>query len=279
MNGRKSFPYPVLSNGDDITGDFKPQFAYSIDPDFVTIKCEFEVTNEYVNKMIAENKALYSVEIECGSTYYRQLVTTNKRELEHKIPSDWLRERVDIRFYICATTEIDAYYPTGTHADFGNEPFYLEEGDVLATGGTTSFIVAKEFDPLNAPISSIIKLEKSKKQIAEMRVTYDNERIIIELPKQDFELYSQIKSNSAEMLHATLVLPVLVDAIYEISGKGTNNYQDFAWSDRLKHICIDRQIDIDEPLSAAQKILNNPINRSLQWRNKEALLSEEDADE
>lgn len=143
----------------------------------------------------------------------------------------------------------------------------------------SGFIVAKEFDPLNAPISSIIKLEKSKKQIAEMRVTYDNERIIIELPKQDFELYSQIKSNSAEMLHATLVLPVLVDAIYEISGKGTNNYQDFAWSDRLKHICIDRQIDIDEPLSAAQKILNNPINRSLQWRNKEALLSEEDADE
>lgn len=274
MGARKTFPYPVLGNGDDVGGDFKPQLSYTVNPDLVVVKCMFETTNDYIFDLISEGKAKYVVEIECANTYYRKLTAITSDSVEVEIMADKLRERVEVQFYICASSAIEEYYPTGTHVDFGNDPFYIDSGDVLALGGSTSFVVAKEFDPLSAPISSIIKLEAASNNSSEMRVMYDSDRIIIELAKQDFKTYSQTKDRSAEMLHSALVLPVLVDAIYEIGSRGSGNYQDFPWSERLRQICIDRQIDIEEPLSAAQKILNNPISRTLNWRNEE-LLSDE----
>lgn len=274
---RISFPYPVLGNGDDIQdGDFKPSLQYSITPDFVTMECGFELTNTDIASLVEEHVAAFLVEIECGNTYYRSTKQTSDRAMSIQIPVSELRERVDIGFYICTTQSLEAYLPAGAHEDFGDEPFYLEAGDIIALGGTTSFVVAKEFDPLNAPISSIIKLEKSTKNNADMRVSYDGERIVIQLPKKDFEAYSLIKSSSAELLHSTIVLPVLVDAIYEISDRGSGNYDGTVWSDRLRQICIERDINIDEPLVAAQRILNYPINRTLEWRSKNIMEMEEE---
>lgn len=274
MLDRKSFPYPVLGNGDDVSADFRPQLSYSITPDSVKVQCSFDLTDNYFQHLIAQEKAHYSIEFECGSTYFRHLITAKESSTTIDFPAESLRERVDVNFYICAVKTIEDYRPPTTHVDFGDDSFYIDAGDIIALGGSTSFIVAKEFDPLNAPISSIIKLEESN-TATEMRVAYDSSKIIISLPKADYEHYKLAKNSSAEMLHSSLVLPVLVDAIYEIGDKGSRNYNDFQWADRLKQICIDRQINMEEPLNAAQKILSNPISRTLAWRSKEALRDEE----
>lgn len=276
-NYRQPFPYPVLGNSDDINnGDFNPSLQYVITPDSITMNCNFELTNTYIADLINKHQATYLVEIECGNTYYRATEQTYESALSIQLPANTLRERVDVGFYICTTQSIEKYLPPNIHEDFGNEPFYLEPGDIIALGGATSFVAAKEFDPLNAPISSIIKLEKSTKNNTDMQVSYDGERIVVQLPKNDFEAYSLVKNSSAELLHSAIVLPVLVDAIYEISDRGSGNYDGTAWSERLKQICIDRNINIEEPLTAAQKILNHPINRTLEWRSKNIMEAEEE---
>jgi len=67
----KSYPFPVLGNEDDIKGLFKPSMRYTLEPNEVVIECEFELSNPTIEKLIAENKAGYFVQVECGNTFYR----------------------------------------------------------------------------------------------------------------------------------------------------------------------------------------------------------------
>lgn len=263
---QKNFPYPVLGNRNDISGEFIPELTYTIKEDYVEIKCKFKTTNDYIFNLIKNTRAKYFIEVECGSTFYRRLETTNNDDINIKIESNLLKEKVEVQFYICSVAKIENYHPEGTHSVFDNEIFNIEVGDILALGGTVDFIVAKEFDPLKAPISSIIRLVKSEsRNEGDIRVIYDNEKIIVELSKKDYEIYSQIKNNSIEILHSALVLPILVDAIYE-ANKGDDTLG--VWVDKLKQICNERKINMDDPLSAAQIILNNPISRTFKWRKK-----------
>lgn len=274
---QKCYPYPVLGNGDDISGEFTSQMKYSIYQENTIITCIFKTTNEYIADLIKKETATYCVEIQCSNTFFRFLQKTCSESIEITIPSDLLKEKVDVSFYICAVSKINDYRPRGTHADFDGETFNINCADILAIGGYASFVADKKFDPLNAPISSIIQIAKSKKiKDGEIQVNYDeDEKIIIELPEKDFEFYLSIKNNSSEMLHSAIVLPVLVDAIYEANGKGSGNYQDSGWSNRLKQISISQNISMDVPFLAAQKILENPINRTLNWLNKFEDLSNE----
>lgn len=264
------YPYPVLGNSDDISGEFITEISYSIKTDETIVNCEFKITNEYIANLIKKEEAEYCVEIQCSNTFFRILQKTNKENIEIPIPSESLKEKVDVNFYICATSKIDNYSPKGMHSDFDEKIFDINFGDILAIGGSASFVADKKFDPLRAPISSIIQLAKSEKlKDGEMQVNYEeDEKIIIELSQKDFEFYLSIKNNSAEMLHSAVVLPVLVDAIYEAAGKGNSGCQNSSWSNRLRQMLEAQNISIDVPLTAAQKILGNPVNRALNWRNK-----------
>lgn len=264
---QKFYPYPVLGNGDDINGEFIPSAYLTIEQINTTIKCNFETTNKYIAELIKNKIAVYCVEIECSSTFFRLVKRTDGNNIEISIPSNKLKETVNVSFYICAATKINDYAPNGMHPDFDGEIFDINCGDVLATGIPTSFIADKKFDPLNAPISSIIKIMPTQNK-EEMQVDYEGERIIIELPQKDYDLYLSIKNNSADMLHSSIVLPVLVDAIYEANGQGSGKYKNSDWSNRLKQMLKARNIDTGIPLLDAQKLLESPINRILNWRKK-----------
>ena len=173
-----------------------------------------------------------------------------------------MRERVDVSFCVCATQDIQDYSPEGIHPDLAGEPIAVEKGDVLADGGTGSFMADKTFDPLKAPVSSFMKIKEASEKSAPMAIEYGGDQIIIKLSKDDYKNYVFARKFAPSSLHSSLVLPALVDVLYVIN-KDDGRYEGSQWFDRIKQICRERDIVLDDPLIAAQRILGKPVERSL----------------
>lgn len=271
----KSYPFPVLGNEDDIKGLFKPSMRYTLDPTMVVVECDFELSNATIEQLVAQKKAGYLVQIECGNTFYRRTFVTQEASLRIEIDAGELRDRVDVSFCVCALSEINDYSPEGIHPDLAGEPTVVEAGDVLADGGTGYFIADKSFDPLKAPVASFMKVKQAKEKTAPMRMDYGGDQIIIKLSKDDYRNYAYAQKYAVSSLHATLVLPALIDAIYVINKDTT--YEGSVWFEKIKQICIARDIKLDDPLEAAQRLLSNPVERGLkEIRNMSSDTDEEE---
>src|SRR5690606_25615424 len=154
-----SYPYPVIGNENDVEGRFVvAEFIRSTDPDTITFNYAFEVTNPTLLELIGAGKAKFVIQIECSGTFQRFAYSTNEPKGTFQIPSNKLREKVMVRFFVCATQGISDYLPAGSHPDYEGTTFEVEPGDVLAVGGYTSFIAEKTFDPLKAPLDSLFRI-------------------------------------------------------------------------------------------------------------------------
>lgn len=264
------FPYPVLGSNGDIDGSFDVTIMmdFSI-VGFYTLNCEFKLENAYFENLIKTQQAVFMVEIECGATNYRNSFSTKDKKMTISIPDDFVRGRVDVKIYICAIKDIPEYKPTGMDTElYGDDSFEIKSGEIIAIHPSTMFLADPKYDSFNAPIRSFIKLKKSTTQSKEMFVDYNDTFIEIALPEEDYKLYREIHTSSPALIHSCIVFPVLVDVLHEIQ-KEDSVYSGTTWFDRVKQICFDRQIDIADPVVAAQKLLGLPINRTFNWRKNE----------
>ena len=90
----------------------------------------------------------------------------------------------------------------------------------------------------------------------------EEEYITIRLSKNDWRQYPGIKDRAEELLHSALVLPILVNAISVV-----DDYSEFLWASRLKAALAGKQIDQEDPLMAAQELLDSPIRRTFESVN------------
>ena len=263
MNNYIPYPYPVLGNADDVDGHFIPSMTYSLDPINVALNIKFDLKNDYFKQLLSEKQASFLIDITCSKTYYRKSIRTNDYSVMFNELSQNLRGKVDVSFYVCTNGHMSNYSPTG-------EPHYVEAGDIIAVGGSTSFVAEKEYDPLKAPIKSFIKITKIDKPQDEFTMLYKDEFITICIPDDMWSLYEGARGSAAEMLHASIVFPALMDAIDTIKGGKNAEFANSSWAVKLKELCDSRNIDMDsDTYIIAQKLLNNPVKRALDWYDKE----------
>lgn len=258
----KSYPFPVLGNEDDISGRFNPTMRYTLEPHLIIIESEFELSNTTIEKLVENKRAAYFVQVECGNTFYRRTFTAFESKIKIEIDAGDLRDRVDVSFCVCAMDDIEAYSPEGIHADLAGEPTFVEAGDVLADGGAGWFMADKTFDPLKAPISSFMKIKESPEKTGPMTIDYGGDQIVIKLSKDDYKKYKFARKYAVSTLHSSLVFPALVDTIYTINSD-SGQYSGAPWFSRVQQICIERSIDLNDPLFAAQQLLGRPVERGL----------------
>lgn len=262
-----SYPHPVLGNEDDVSGKFDPSYTRAMGRDLVALRFEFKLQNKTLEKLLKEKRAVFTVEVECASTFFRTVFSTYEKEAVFQIDAAKIREAVSLGFFIRATEPIKNYVIDGCHPDYKGFSFEIDPGDVLAIAGYSEFIAEKDFDPLKPSISSFIAIkENTKREHGLMEVDYDDpEKITIRLAKSDWRNYLAVKTrkSAASVLHASIVLPVLADAILLVE-KGDELSQDSHWFKRLNIILEQKSLsDEKSPLVAAQKILQLPIERGL----------------
>lgn len=271
----KSYPFPVLGNGDDIKGKFNPSMRYTLEPTRVILDCVMDLSNETIEGLVASKDASVYIQVECPSTFFRKTYRSNKLATVIEIASGDVRDKVTVKFLICANVAIPEYSPVGVHPDLEGDPSVVEAGDVLADGGSGWFMADKTFDPLKAPLSSFMKIMKGSYKTGAMSIDYGDDKIIIVLSEADYAKYFMIRNYAPATLHSALVLPALVDVLYTMQ-HNRSQYEDQPWFSKITQITIQQNIDIADPIFAAQQILGQPVGRSLEEIFKNSG-SEEDA--
>lgn len=271
-----SYPYPVLGNEDDIKGEFVPKFNHILG-NKIELKVKFELKNPTIEKLIEEGKAIFSVEVECNSTFFRTSFLSNNYEDSFEIDSPRCRDRVVVKFYVRANQSLVDYSNADSNKDYEGITFDLSKGDVLACGGQSSFIAEKGFDPLRPVVSSFIAVQEGDDKEGPIKVDFwDSNRIFIKLNKQDWNKYQALKGRQwiAPIIHSAIVFPVLAEAIrlmeFEQDVQGTR------WCARLKTIMEQKGLAEDDPFSSAQGILQYPLSRSLINIESQELSGEEE---
>ena len=267
-NNLKSYPHPVLGNGDDINGTFAVQFNYGLTREDVSFNSHFELKNKALEELIKNGKATYVLEIECPAVFFRTSIKTGEVLNRFSLSAKRLREKVTVGFYICADDDIPTYKPTECHPDYMDATFEIEKGDILAFGGSCSFIAEKTFDPLRPPVSSLFTITYGACHHGPMQIEYDSAKIGIILSKSDYQAYNSVRNQTTSqgILHASIVFPVLMDAISQVKANNTD-YSDKNWYSRLAAVLDAKKLRDMDPFDSAQKILDNPISRSFSGIN------------
>lgn len=265
----KSYPHPVLGNGDDLGGIFRVEMTYELSRDAVTLNPVFVLKNAGIEELIKKNRASFVAEVECRSTFYRRSFSTRNLSEKISIPAKLLRERVTVNFSVCADQDMRGYKPTDAHSDFsGASPFELEAGDILAVVGQISFTADKSFDPLRPPVSSFMSIREGSHHEGPMQLDYESEKVTIILSKADWKEYLGVRGQKPVqgILHSAIVLPALVGAICKVQS-GADDCHDMNWYGRLDSILDAKSLKDKDPFEAAQIILENPASRGFSGIN------------
>ncbi len=268
----KSFPHPVLGNEDDVGGEFKlAEFRYELGKEEVVLNPVFSLKNKAIEDLIKKEKASFVVEVECRGTFYRTSFSSRETTSRFVIPANRIRERVTVGFYICADQDIANYRPSESHPDYGSNAFDVEAGDVLGVGGYCSFIAEKSYDPLRPPVSSFMSIREGTFHEGSAQIDYTDDKIAIVLSKSDWKHYADVRGQkvSEGMLHASVVLPVLVDAVYQVRDEN-GYYIDKNWHSRIAATIEAKGLQDKSAYEVAQKILEYPLDRS--FKSIEGLL-------
>jgi len=137
---------------------------------------------------------------------------------------------------------------------------------LLAIGDIHSIFVEKDFDPLRMPTSSIIRVRKDDDlSVGPFEVQYElDERITVLLSPQDWDAYQGIKRTVPKAILYMIAVPVLAEAVrLMFHSDDARNFEEFLWFQRLEQSLTAKEISTDDPLAAAQALLDAPLNRAL----------------
>lgn len=246
-----SFPYPVLRAGSD---DILPQ----LQADCITIKVnkspteyEFGISLKYDNqdieKLIEEGKAIYSCEIDCVQTVWRESFRSTKPDFTITISRKDLAGNITFSAYVSVKENIKGYHNKGFNSDYGNATFDMEPGDILAGFPVVQHHIDIKYDKLQAA-GSFMKIHEDPLN-EHVNYCFEHDKIEINLPSDMFKQYQNgIKSNFAEVMHASLAFNALTCALYELP----NAHDNLLWVQSLIYR-LQNEEQFAEDFDAAEK--------------------------
>lgn len=254
-----SFPHPVYGASSDITGNpIKPNFRYTINDEQIIVEASnLFVDNADIQTLIIEDKARWQIRLQCPRTYFRESHFSKELTWSRHIAGQDLQGKVEIETKIVAISQIEKYHPINSHSDYDGFDFDLSAGEVIGLGPTFSFVVDKLYDPLKAPVSSLLRIVEGAHDKGPYETVFDDDLIFIRLSKQDWQEYPGVRDRVPTVIHSAIVLPVLSTAI-----KLIHAHSGTMWSNRLENLIKARGIDPNDPLKAAQELLDNPLFRT-----------------
>lgn len=223
-------PYPVLG----IDGAFEDSCTVGCTMTFETTITNFvfyidlQIDDETINQLVDQDLAVFSCEIDCVKTYYRNVFATKNKKFTIEIPRTSLVGNVSFFFSAVVVKKIENYKnPNYNQKFYGGYRFNLQKGHLLAYLGERTFNADIKYDELKA-IGSIVEV-KEDTQEAYTHFDFSGDKIRIFLPSEEFHNFNLTNNNLfADITHASIVQCGLISAIYA--------YKDFkhtTWAETL----------------------------------------------
>ena len=267
-------PYPILDNYGDDYIDSSFSASYEVSTQFAEVygKIVFELDNPEIDKLIQENKAQFSVHIECPSTCYREVKSSTEKEIDFKLDSVYLSKVIEIRTFIVLTEDINGFTSTRFHPDYVGQKFDLSSHQIIAIGTAKDFDIQKDDRDLESlpSVIQIVKLKNKKK--GSLSVNTDNDsHIIVGLIEEVYEKYANLgKSTFKATSFSLILLPALVIVLQRMyENKDDPDMSARHWFQVINAMLekngfhlADISVENDTLLSISQSIFSDPIARS-----------------
>ena len=263
MTKRTSFPHPVIGNADDVDHTLPD---YHLTPDIAgdTITFTFgpsplTLGHDTLDRLVEEGNALWFARIHCARTYYRQEHPLSPTHPVILVSTDLVEGAVRCELFVIASRDIENYQPNKMHPDYASTDFAPRKGEVLACCGEFPAHIDPRFDPMAADARSFVEFRKDEdEQDGSVWVNYDEDVIAINIPHGQWDLVAEMNALSPDVVHVSLILPVLMKAIDK-----RNDFENRTWSSRLDAVIRARGLREDDSFMVAQEILDRPVLRGL----------------
>lgn len=269
----KSYPYPVLGNGDDYTCEFNQNVigSFATTSDEIIIELNLEAPNDDIAKLIESGDAKYICEIYCNKTFYREPYEFGSNEIKLNISREKVCDIVYIKPYIVAAKEIKNFSSIDFNVDYEDFTFDFTLGDILATYKV--FKIDTEINYNNFYAGDFMQIGRTDSE--EIEFDLDENIIYINLPDAIKEVYQNNKSTKEfrNYFLNSVILPALIYALSNFK-----QYKDKLWARTLDYRIrkgdlkefFEPTFEEDEEIlpfhinqipKIAQKIFSNPYKR------------------
>ena len=267
-----NYPYPILrANPVDYKSSvFNVDIKKDTQKNGYNLKVAYEVNNNQIKELIDKHILAYAIQLQCISTWYRDLIISDSDIQDIFIPSDMVHERVDLCPCIIATGKIENFTNDDFTEDYDGIPYEINKGEVVAIGERQKFDAIYKNDIIKKgdPIVHFVNDDEATVLYCE----WEYDTIKIHLPKEQFRKYNEVGKNEpwkVPMLNAIYVVPVIVQGIYEIyqdevAGRSAT-FERYSWYKTLKVLIMKAAKDnaseykrmLEDPIKTSQRLLND----------------------
>lgn len=267
-------PYPILDNfGDDYTDS-----SFTVDYDVCTQFAEvsgrllYKLDNKEIGQLIKEDRAEYTVHIECPSTCYRNIITSREPEIKFRIDASRLSRVIEIRTFIVLTDDVVGFTSEKFHPDYRGRFFDLFKHQIVAVGTAKDYHIMKDDRELDS-FPSIIRIKKIHgRRKGSLSVNTDNDdHIVIGLADDIYDLYAGLGRNAfKESVFGLVLFPALIVILQRMCiNKDDDAVNTMHWFKVIETMLSsngialsDLSIENDSLLLVCQTVFADPIARS-----------------
>lgn len=171
------------------------------------------LTNQYIKDLINKGKAKIYVHCECPVTSFRINYPISKLSDDIIVPSAFIMKSLELNVFICLEEDIDNYNSPDFSDEFEGFIFNLKKGQIIGKSHTfIADIVKSGSDFQNWP-SVITIMRATDNEDTKLNVQYDDDKIIIYLNAENYDIYSNFSSKE---IKNTLIRLVVFPAIIEV---------------------------------------------------------------
>ncbi len=278
LNSSMNYPYPILRAKpiDYRDSIFEVKVSKEVTKEGYNLQVEFGVNNPEIKELLDKKILAYAIQLQCISTWYRELKICNSDRQTIFIPSGMVHERVDLCPCIVSLERIEKFSNKDFTEDFDGISYEINKGEVVAIGERQKFDAIYKNDIIKKgdPIVHFVNDENSPIMFCE----WEYDAIRIHLPKEQYIKYNemgQYEPWKIPVLNAIYVVPAIVQGIYEIfrdvveNGSGT--LESYSWYKTLKVMiqkaAKDNDVEfrrmLNDPIKTAQRLLNDNSKHSL----------------
>lgn len=264
----KAFPYPVLrTTSDDYTeGSFQAAIFPEVNGDGdglrLSIRGNFIISVEEIQKLIDRELAQYSIIVDCRSTFIRRHIATLKNSFDITFKPGELDGEFTVSSSIVAIKDIYDYKSKLLHQDFGPDGLDFKKGELLAQAEDTTHYITRDYFK---PLTSVFEFDvdsKIKKNMFAIDLTGD--KVAITLTPDLLDDINKIKATGKyrPIIFNSFYLPCLIRVLAAMDDD--EQKQEFAgkkWFNVINQKLIDLKISrpIKDPAYVAQELFQSPI--------------------
>ncbi len=270
MNITSRYPWPVLGDGDAISGTFAPIVEIIFGKDAINIRGNLNLDNKTIQDLISNGWAHYVAQITCKATHLRQChFFTNSQFEIPPIPATELRGVVQLDYLVVVTKDIPHYINDAAHPDYeGSESSVsLTPGDILAEAVSEKFDARKRYAGTRA-VSDLLEVIRDSRFSGPMIIDSNQDKIVARLPGLDFDKLAVFANSKTErinsILQSSVALPAILTALHN-AFEEPESFEHFMWFNVLKERAIKANLEWEKEniFQIVQEILSQPVGRML----------------